>query len=112
MTKKIADTPPAAALVSYRIDIAEPNTHLFHVTLTIAKPAARQRLSLPVWIPGSYLIREFAKNLSKLHARQGTRLRDVACRQIDKCSWEVDCSPARPLVVTYDVYARDRKSVV
>ena len=107
MPKKITETPPAAALVSYRIEIAEPNTHLFHVTLTIDKPAARQRLSLPVWIPGSYLVREFAKNLSKLQARQGTRLREVTCRQIDKCTWEVDCSPAKPLVVTYDVYARD-----
>ena len=107
MPKKIIDTPPAAALVAYRIEFAEPNTHLFHVTLTIAQPAAQQRLALPVWIPGSYLVREFAKNLSKLQARQGTRLREVACRQIDKCSWEVDCSPAKPLVVTYDVYARD-----
>ena len=69
MPKKITETLPAAALVSYRIEIAEPNTHLFHVTLTIAQPAARQRLTLPVWIPGSYLIREFAKNLSRLHAR-------------------------------------------
>ena len=107
MTKKIAHTPPAAAPVHYRIDIADANAHLFHVTLTIAKPAARQRLALPVWIPGSYLVREFAKNLSRLQARQGTRPREVACRQIDKCSWEVDCSPTKPLVVTYDVYARD-----
>lgn len=107
MTKKIAETPPAAALVSYRLDIAEPNTHLFHVTLTIAKPASRQRLALPVWIPGSYLVREFSKNLSRLQARQGTRSREMVCRQIDKCTWEVDCSPAKPLVVTYDVYARD-----
>ena len=107
MTKKIANTPPAAALVHFRIAIADANTHLFHVTLTIAKPAARQRLALPVWIPGSYLVREFAKNLSRLQARQGTRPREVLTRQIDKCTWEVDCSPARALVVTYDVYARD-----
>ena len=107
MPKKIIDTPPASVLVAYRIEFAEPNTHLFHVTLTIAQPAARQRLSLPVWIPGSYLVREFAKNLSTLQARQGARLRGVACRQLDKCTWEVDCSPAKPLVVTYDIYARD-----
>ena len=110
MKKTIPDSPLAAALIPpihYRVDILDPNTHLFHVTLTIAQPAAQQRLALPVWIPGSYLVREFAKNLSKLQARQGTRPREVACRQIDKCTWEVDCSPAKPLVVTYDVYARD-----
>jgi predicted metalloprotease with PDZ domain len=115
MTKNLPETPLAAELdpgnavdpVRYRVDIAEPNTHLFHITLTIARPAARQRLTLPVWIPGSYLVREFAKNLSGLQARQGTRSRGAACRQLDKCTWEVDCSPAKPLVVTYNVYARD-----
>ena len=34
-------------------------------------PAAEQRLSLPVWIPGSYLVREFARHLSALGAEQG-----------------------------------------
>ena len=94
MTKKIPNTPPADALVHYRVDILDANTHLFHVTLTVAKPAARQRLALPVWIPGSYLVREFAKNLSRLQARQGARLREVAYRQLDKCTWAVECSPA------------------
>ena len=110
MKKKIPDSTLAAALIPlihYRVGILDPNTHLFHVTLTIVKPAARQRLALPVWIPGSYLVREFAKNLSGLRARQGIRPREVACRQIDKCTWEVDCSPDKPLVLTYDVYARD-----
>jgi predicted metalloprotease with PDZ domain len=111
MTKKIAKTPVVAKTSSepihYRVDIGDPNTHLFHVTLTIAEPAAQQRLALPVWIPGSYLVREFAKNLSGLQARQGNRSLVAATRQLDKCTWEVDCSPAKPLVVTYDVYARD-----
>jgi predicted metalloprotease with PDZ domain len=111
MTKKITKAPlaavPASEPIHYRIDIADPNTHLFHVTLTIPKPAARQTLALPVWIPGSYLVREFAKNLSALQTRQGNRSLAAATRQLDKCTWEVDCSPAKPLVVTYDVYARD-----
>lgn len=52
----------------YRIEIGELNAHLFGVTLTMARPAALQRVSLPVWIPGSYLIREFSKNLQSLQA--------------------------------------------
>ena len=51
-------------MISYRIGVADPHAHQFSVTLTIAKPAAEQRLSLPVWIPGSYLVREFARHLS------------------------------------------------
>jgi predicted metalloprotease with PDZ domain len=111
MTKKIAKTPVVAKTtaepIHYRVDVADPNTHLFHVTLTIATPAACQVLTLPVWIPGSYLVREFAKNLSGLQARQGNRLLTATTRQLDKCTWEIDCTPAKSLVVSYDVYARD-----
>ncbi|HEX6018261.1 MAG TPA: hypothetical protein VFZ28_09180, partial [Burkholderiaceae bacterium] len=48
----------------YRIEPADRHSHHFHVTLTLPRPAAEQVLSLPVWIPGSYLVREFARHLS------------------------------------------------
>ena len=92
-------------MISYRIEARDPNTHLFHITLTIAQPAAEQRLSLPVWIPGSYLVREFARHLSSLSAVQGTRA--VALRQLDKATWTASCSGRAALVVSYDVYAFD-----
>ena len=44
-------------MINYRIEIADLHAHLFKVTLTVAKPCAKQHLSLPVWIPGSYLVR-------------------------------------------------------
>lgn len=94
-----------AAFVSYRVEPADLQAHLFRVTLTVARPAALQRLSLPVWIPGSYLIREFSKNLQRLGARQ--RARPCGLRQVDKCSWEVDCDPEQALEVAYEVYALD-----
>ncbi len=89
----------------YRIEAADPAAHLFHVTLTIAQPQAAQRISLPAWIPGSYLVREFARHLQKLSARQDGR--PVAVQQVDKASWQVDCVPSSPLVLTYEVYAFD-----
>ncbi|MDF1484758.1 peptidase M61 [Ramlibacter sp. H39-3-26] len=98
-------TARSSAPVAYRIDIADLHAHLFRVTLTIATPAARQRVRLPVWIPGSYLVREFSKNLQRLQARQGTRALAVA--QEDKHTWAVACNPARPLVLHYEVYAFD-----
>ena len=69
-------------MISYRIDVADVHAHLFQVTLTVPHPAAEQRISLPVWIPGSYLVREFARHLSALDARQGDRT--VSLRQLDK----------------------------
>ncbi len=93
------------AAIHYRVAVANLFAHLFEVTLTIAKPLAQQRVSLPVWIPGSYLVREFSKNLQGLGARQGRRA--VALQQLDKCSWQVDCAADQPLVLRYQVYAFD-----
>ena len=101
----MSKTIPTAPALHYLVEVADLHAHLFRVTLTVPQPAALQRLSLPVWIPGSYLVREFAKNLQRLQARQGTRSLDVA--QLDKCSWEVACQPAKPLVLRYEVYAND-----
>ena len=105
--KKIrAPQAAEAPAVHYRVEAADLHAHLFRITLTIAQPAAQQRVSLPVWIPGSYLVREFAKNLQKLQARQSKRTVQ-AVQQLDKCSWQIDCSPAKPLVLTYEVVAYD-----
>jgi predicted metalloprotease with PDZ domain len=90
----------------YRIEIGDLHAHLFRITLTIARPEAMQRVSLPVWIPGSYLVREFAKNLQHLEARQTGRT-PLHVEQLDKCTWQVACSPAKPLVLRYEVYAND-----
>ncbi len=89
----------------YRVEAADPAAHLFHVTLTIAQPQAAQRVTLPAWIPGSYLVREFTRHLQKLSARQEGK--PVAIHQIDKASWQVDCMPSTPLVLHYEVYAFD-----
>ena len=92
-------------MISYRIDIADAHAHLFRVTLTVPKPALEQRLSLPVWIPGSYLVREFARHLSGISAKQGTR--ELPLQQLDKASWLVRCSGRGALSVSYLVYAFD-----
>ena len=89
----------------YRIEAADHAAHLFHVTLTITQPQAAQKVALPVWIPGSYLVREFERHLQKLSARQDGK--PVAVHQLDKATWQVDCVPSSPLVLSYEVYAFD-----
>ena len=103
---KTSVATPSTAPVHYRVEIADVNAHLFHVTLTIAQPAAQQRVMLPAWIPGSYLVREFSKNLQGFQARQGTR-KPVLVEQLDKCTWQMVCSPDKALTITYQIYARD-----
>jgi len=92
-------------MINYRLEIADTHAHLLRVTLTVPQPAAEQRLSLPVWIPGSYLVREFARHLFALQARQGAR--EVPLHQLDKATWIANCSGRGALSVSYLVYAFD-----
>lgn len=89
----------------YRVAAANVDAHLFDVKLLIATPAEGQVVSLPVWIPGSYLVREFARHLQRLSARQGGEA--VAVEQLNKAEWRVHCVPGRPVELTYEVYAFD-----
>ena len=91
--------------IHYTVEAADLHAHLFRVTLTVPEPAAQQTVSLPVWIPGSYLVREFSKNLQNLSAKQGRR--SLPITQQDKCSWAMACKSGQPLVLSYEVYAFD-----
>jgi len=94
-----------AAPVSYRIVPVDPHAHLFEVTLAVAQPdPAGQRLALPAWIPGSYMIREFARHVVSIAAHSGTRA--VRLRKLDKHTWQAARCDA-PLVLVYRVYAWD-----
>ena len=92
-------------MITYKVELHDLHAHLFQVTLTIPEPAITQHVSLPVWIPGSYLVREFSKNLQKLSAYQGKK--QLEAIQADKCSWQIDCDSTKPLVITYQVFAHD-----
>ena len=93
------------AMIDYLIEAADLHAHLYRVTLKVPRPNALQRLSLPVWIPGSYMVREFSRHLSRLRARQGTR--ECRIEQLDKCSWSVECQGSQTLLLSYEVYAFD-----
>jgi predicted metalloprotease with PDZ domain len=93
------------ATIHYSIIPSNPAAHLFAVTCTIAQPNPQgQQLWLPAWIPGSYMIRDFAKNVVRLHATDDEGVVDVS--KIDKQTWR--CAPCcGPLTVKYEVYAYD-----
>ena len=104
-TSKISSKTAPPAPINYLVEPLALHAHLFRVTLTIAQPAMTQHVSLPVWIPGSYLVREFAKNLQNLTASQGKKSLEPV--QSDKSSWQIDCNPDQPLRISYVVFAHD-----
>ena len=93
------------APVHYAITAPHPHQHLWHVTLTISQPQAEQMVMLPVWIPGSYLNREYAKHRQALRAQQGNK--PCAVQQLDKHRWRIACQSGKPLQLRYQVYAHD-----
>ncbi len=105
--KSPVNIPPSAAQtaeVSYSIGM-DAHAHLFLIKLRIAKPTATVRVSLPVWIPGSYMVREFSKHLQNLSAAQNGQ--SVALEQLDKCTWQLACMAGKALELHYQVYAFD-----
>ena len=91
--------------IHYTVDASQTHSHLFQISLHIAKPDAGQVVSLPVWIPGSYLVREFSKHLQNLKAKQAGK--SVGVFQDHKSQWHIDCKNTAALELTYEVYAFD-----
>jgi len=93
------------ANIHYRIVPSDPGAHLFTVSCTIQQPDPQgQMLWLPAWIPGSYMIRDFAKNIVTLQAQDERGA--VVVEKQDKQTWR--CAPCSgSLTVEYVVYAYD-----
>ena len=92
--------------IRYRVALTHPNAHMFEVTLVIERPDPKgQVLALPKWIPGSYLIRDFAKHLSGIQA-QTCAGQTLSIVPIDTAHWQIEPTP-EPLEINYRVYAWD-----
>lgn len=93
------------SVLTYRVSVADAAAHLFDVELTLAGDvAAGQRLTLPAWIPGSYMIRDFARNIVSIRAEGPAAA--LPLRKLDKQTWAFD-DPAADVRVRYHVYAWD-----
>ena len=92
-------------MIRYQISSHNPASHYFDVSIRVDNPDPDgQRLRLPNWIPGSYMIRDFSRNLLDLRARGQSGELDI--EQIDKSNWRVGASSGE-LTVEYKVYAKD-----
>ena len=89
----------------YQVTPLDPNAHVFEVRCTVDDPdPAGQRFRLPTWIPGSYLIREFARQF--VHVRAEAAGRAIPIAKEAKDVWRA--APGEgPLTVVAKVYAFD-----
>ena len=94
-----------ARTIDYAIRPQNPQAHTFEVRCTVRDPdPAGQRFALPAWIPGSYLIRDFARHIVEISAQSGGQ--PLTLNKIDKHTWQAEPTAA-PITVRCVVYAGD-----
>ncbi|HLS51024.1 MAG TPA: PDZ domain-containing protein [Burkholderiaceae bacterium] len=93
--------------LQYTVTPADPAGHYFDLVLKISEPNRDgQVLGLPAWIPGSYMLRDFARHIIRLQAYCGKDGVEIATEKISNHEWQ--CAPCNgPLTIKYRVYAWD-----
>lgn len=92
-------------IVHHELSMPEPETHYFHVKTTLTDfPDKQLVLVMPVWNPGSYLIREYPKNVNQVRAIDG-KGNKLPVHKVSKNKWGIDKGSAKKIIVSYEVYA-------
>ena len=90
----------------YSLSVSSVSQHLFDITINI--PALDDQeliLALPAWIPGSYMVRDFSRNIINFSAHNDSgSLVDITL--VDKQQWKL-MTQGKPVTVAYQVYAFD-----
>ena len=95
-----------ATPIRYHLGVKSVAGHFLTIRLDIDEPQAMgQILSLPAWIPGSYMIRDFAKNITRFFAQDSVGAA-IAYHKTDKQTWQL-APHVGPISIEYDVYAFD-----
>ena len=96
--------------ISFTVSMSKPHTHLLEVEMHITESGAtavnEDVLEMPVWTPGSYLIREFERHVQNFSAIDASG-RALPWEKINKNSWRIKTNNARDIRVKYLVYANE-----
>jgi len=89
----------------YNIVLKDSVAHIFEVRLTVEAPDKNgQQFAIPAWIPGSYMIRDYSRNVISVRAESDGK--HVALNKTDKSTWQADVV-GRPLTLILDIFAYD-----
>ncbi len=93
-----------ASNISYEISTPEPHTHYYNVKMTVTDYQKDYfDIQMPVWSPGSYLVREFAKSVEGLESK--TNNKTIKSEKINKNTWRIHSNKSNNVVINYKVYA-------
>lgn len=94
-----------AQQITYKLAMPKPQDHYFQVEMELKDFKEKTlEIKMPVWAPGSYLVREFAKNVNMVYAfdENGKALK---VQKKTKNTWSIDKGKAKSVKVNYEVYA-------
>lgn len=97
--------------IAFTVAMPRPHTHLFDIDVSIkrgpnAAAPAEELLVMPVWTPGSYLIREFERHVQDFEAKDAAG-QALKWEKINKNTWRVVTNGSRDWHATYRVYANE-----
>lgn len=104
----VVEAKPVPPDIAYTVSMSKPQTHMLEVQMGVKWTAmtAQLELKMPVWTPGSYLVREFARHVQDFTVKDATGAQ-LAGRKINKNTWQIDTKSAREIIVTYRVYSNE-----
>ncbi len=107
-TTPVRVQPPSQQTANLRYRVAmQPTAHLFDVTLHLSEwKDDLLELRFPVWTPGSYLVREYAKHLQDFSATTRSH-QQLSWRKVSKNSWQIDTEGASEIEVRYRMFANE-----
>jgi len=94
-------------MIRYEVSLPDRQAHRVHVRMTVDGADGTLSLGLPVWTPGSYLVREFSRSVLDLSAAD-SRGAPLAVTKRDKNTWDVQAGGAGRVQVDYELYANER----
>ncbi len=97
-----------APQIHFVVGMSKPTSHLLEVEMHLqweSMPDLTQ-LKMPVWTPGSYLVREYARHVQDLAVRDAAG-QELAWEKINKNTWQVNSKGLKEFTVTYKVYSNE-----
>ena len=95
----------SAQTIAYQLRMPKPQNHYFEVEMTLSDFKEKElNLKLPVWAPGSYLVREFSKNLNLVKAFDENG-KEIQVVKKTKNTWTVKSNGEKKIKVKYEVYS-------
>jgi len=92
-------------LIQYQISFPNPENHYCNVTLKFTSTASSHILGMPVWTPGSYLVREYSKHIDKIWLSGASN--SAAMVKINKNQWKISCKKGALIEITYQLYCNE-----